>query len=277
MSCFLYYYDSSQKASTSNLPTYDISKPTMTMTFHGKLSGATATIGVESFAGVRGYVHPDFVKRHRLHIKPCVANITLGDGKTNVEVTEECIVHLSMGSYSCKVWALVLPLPEPYDMLLGDERLKENGVRILYDKQGIEIVTRKRKHTIPNMHARKQVSYTRTKPEEISHKLLSFLQYRRTQTKGNSTYVCYIQTLHESENTLSMEIGDDASYLGEAHPATVSDYVSFVEAITLVDGMHMIQKTTGQMDTLSLSAITRTQCKKLKKKVTWASPEVTSN
>ena len=94
----LYCYDSSQSSIPRTLPTYAMSKSTMTMTFHGKLSGAPATIGVDSFAGGQGYIHPNFVKQHWLHVKPCVANINLGDGKTQVEATEECIVHLSVGS-----------------------------------------------------------------------------------------------------------------------------------------------------------------------------------
>jgi len=93
------------------------------MTFNDKLSGAPATIGVDGFAGCQEYIQPEFVKRHRVHVKPCVANITLRVGKTQVEFNEECIVHLSIGSYSCNVWALVLPLPETYNMLLGDEWL----------------------------------------------------------------------------------------------------------------------------------------------------------
>jgi hypothetical protein len=39
----------------------------------------------------------------------------------------------------------------------------------------------------------------------------------------------------------------------------------------------MTQPTADQVDTLSLNVITRTQSTKLKKKVTWASPEVTKN
>jgi hypothetical protein len=56
-------------------------------------------------------------------------------------------------------------------MLLGDEWLKGNGVKILYDKQGIEIITKKRRHSIPNIHAKKPVSYTRTRPEERAQRV----------------------------------------------------------------------------------------------------------
>ena len=65
------------------------------------------------------------------------------------------------------------------------------------------------KHTIQTIRAKKPVSYTRTKPEERSTRIQSFLQYRKTQAKGNTTYVCYIQELPEAQDIHTDEIGED--------------------------------------------------------------------
>jgi len=40
-------------------------------------------------------------------------------------------VHLSVGPYEYKAWLLVLNIPEPYDVLFGDEWLQEHKARLL--------------------------------------------------------------------------------------------------------------------------------------------------
>ena len=57
--------------------------------------------------------------------------------RTQLESTQECIVHLSLGAYNFKVWLLVLAIPEPYYIILRDEWLKEQGARLLYGKQAL--------------------------------------------------------------------------------------------------------------------------------------------
>jgi hypothetical protein len=46
------------------------------------------------------------------------------------------------------------------------------------------------------------------------------MNYRKTQAKGNASYVCYIHQLPVSEDPSGMEIGQDAAYLKKEHPAT---------------------------------------------------------
>jgi len=131
--------------------TYNHSPSSHTMTFKGKASCAQAHIGLDTLARGPGYIHPDYVKAFKLHTRPCTAQITLGDGQTQLESTEECIMHITLGAYNCKVWLLVLAIPQPYDIILGDEWLREQGARLIFDKQALEIITKKRRSTMPSI------------------------------------------------------------------------------------------------------------------------------
>ena len=61
------------------------------------------------------------------------------------ENTEECLVYLSVGPCEYKAWLLVLSIPEPYDVLLGDEWLETHKARLLYDINRMEIIFTKRR------------------------------------------------------------------------------------------------------------------------------------
>jgi len=111
----LHIYVDHQPESWAATTTYTPSSSTLHMTFKGKACGAQATIGLDTLAGGPGYVHPDFVKANRLHTRPCTAHITLGDGRTQLESTEECIMHISLGAYNCKAWLVVLAIHEAYN------------------------------------------------------------------------------------------------------------------------------------------------------------------
>jgi len=110
-------------------------------------------------------------------------------------------MHISLGAYNCKAWLVVLAIPQPYDVILGDEWLREHGARLLYDKQSLEILTKKRRFTIPTIHAPKPTSYTKTKAQGEKKRLLSYIQLRRARAQGLPTYLCYIQKLNEQEFT----------------------------------------------------------------------------
>ena len=150
----------------TDLPRYHLKDPAITMTFAGKISGAAATVGTDTFAGGPGYIHPTFVAANRLFTRPHAATVVLGDGATEVQCTEECGVYLQLGAFTTKVWLLVLSIPEPFDVLLGDVWLRQHGVRLLYDKLMMEVITPKRRFTVKSIHAPKTVSYTR-KPAPI--------------------------------------------------------------------------------------------------------------
>ena len=158
------------------------------MTFDGKVSGARARVGTDTFAGGAGYIHPTFVEANRLQTRPCQAQVIFGDGSTTVDCTEECLVHLQLGSFNSKEWLLLLSIPDPYDILLGDKWLKTHGAHLLYDKQALEIVTSKRKFTIKSIHAPKPTSYTKTKDV----RQLNYSQVKRSMTKGHQVILCFI-------------------------------------------------------------------------------------
>ena len=147
-------------APAPSLPTvYKMKDKPLTMSFDAKVDGAKAFLGVDSFAEGTGYVHPRFVEQNRLSTRPAQATIVLGDGHEN-QCTEECLLHINMGGHISNLWLLVIPIPEPYDILLGDEWLVQNNVRMLYDKKCLEIVTAKRRFLLKSTLAAPPVSYT---------------------------------------------------------------------------------------------------------------------
>ena len=204
----------------SDLPRYHLQDPSITMTFAGKISGAAATVGTDTFAGGPGYIHPTFVAANRLFTRPHAATVILGDGATEVQCTEECGVYLQLGAFTTKVWLLVLSVPEPFDVLLGDVWLRQHGVRLLYDKLMMEVITPKRRFTVKSIHAPKTVSYTRKPPpvvppvscENVSHvpesnvlvsdapstseppdlRRLNYHQLKRSSRKGHQLVLCVV-------------------------------------------------------------------------------------
>ena len=191
----LVYVDNAPRAAQEPEPsvpiTYRLRSERLQMSFEAKVSGARALIGTDTFAEGPSYIHPTFVQQNRLHTRPCNAQILLADGHTEVMCEEECLTHIQLGSYNTKAWLMVLHLPEPYDILLGDEWLRSHGARLLYDKQMLEIITPKRRHSIKTIHAPKPVSYTRRSKDEPY--LLNFSQVRRSANKGHQMVMCFVQ------------------------------------------------------------------------------------
>jgi hypothetical protein len=172
------------------------------MSFYGRVSGAQAKVGTDTFASGNGYIAPQFAEQNRLQTRACKAQVVLGDGTTEVDCSEECLVHLQFGSFTTKTWLLLLNLPLDYDVLLGEDWLKQQGARLLYDKQVMEIITRKRRFTIRSITAPKPTSYTKVKPER---QILSYMQAKRCIARGEEMYLCYINKevkLSEQQDTV---------------------------------------------------------------------------
>ena len=172
---------------------------TPVMSFLGKVSGIKVVIGTDTFASGHGYIHPSIVEQNRLTVRPIKVQLQLGDSSSIVECTEECLVHLNLGSYNCKVWLTVLSLPQPYDVLLGDKWLTEHKARLLYDKMSLEILTPKRKHTIKPMSAPAPVSYTPTDSPVGDRRILSYIQARRCLRKQHQHVLLFIDKIENSD------------------------------------------------------------------------------
>ena len=181
------------------LPEHILGDKKPRMTFQGKVSGVKAIIGADTFAGGFGYIHPSIVQANRLHTRPCRVHIRLGQENHETESTEECLVHLSVGPYECKAWLLVLSIPEPYDVLLGDEWLETHKARLLYDKNMMEIITTKRRFSIKTISTPPPVSYTQSHPVQHESRMLTYLQAKRAFRKNYTTMLCFIQKESESE------------------------------------------------------------------------------
>ena len=166
---------------------YRIKDKDLTMTFDGKASGARAVIGTDTFAGGPGYVHPEFVKANRIHTRPANAIVVLGD-KHTTPCTEEGLVHVQMGSFSTKAWLLLLPIPEPFDILLGDGWLKAHKADLLYSKKCMEVMTPKRKFTVKARGVAKPISYTPQAPPEPEIRILNFMDIQQAAKDNTNEF-----------------------------------------------------------------------------------------
>jgi hypothetical protein len=206
----LLYVDSKSTIAKETTPTpvvtYQLRSQKLSMSFDGKISGAKAMVGTDTFAEGPGYIHPSFVQQNRLHTRPCVAKVLLADGVTEVTCEEECLTHVHIGGYSSKAWLMVLPLPEPYDVILGDEWLRSHGARLLFDKQMMEVITPKRRYAIKTIHAPKPTSYTRVSKSEP--RLLNYSQVRRASNKGHQMILCFVQKEHKLSDVEGKDVND---------------------------------------------------------------------
>jgi hypothetical protein len=123
--------------------------PALTSVFKGTISGAAATVGCDSFCQGLGFVHPAFVTAHQLQTVP-IPNMTvqLGDGTSKHHANLACKVQVRLSSFNAVTWLLVMTIPKPYDVLLGDQWLSEHKAQLLFDKKCLVIHTAKRKHTV---------------------------------------------------------------------------------------------------------------------------------
>ncbi|EPS59216.1 hypothetical protein M569_15593 [Genlisea aurea] len=115
---------------------------------------------------------------------------------------------------------------EPYDVLLGDAWLLQQGARLLYDKKVMEILTPKRKFTVKTITAPSNPSYTKTTPDVIpgpsatlsytedigtnrteqspipeapTLKGLTYMQVKRAYRKQQPVILCFVQKEGEIE------------------------------------------------------------------------------
>jgi hypothetical protein len=192
---------------------YTLEDKELTLTFQGRISGAKCIIGLDTFAGGPGYIHPDFVKANGLQTRDVQANITLGDS-TIAPCTKECLVHIQLGSFSSKAWLLVMGIPEPYKVLLGDAWCKHHKVNISYSKQCIEITTPSRKHTvkalnpepIPQYHAVPNRTQDPIPPQPTLNPIpLTFMQVQEYSKLQYPTYLVMLQPELELQDSLETE------------------------------------------------------------------------
>jgi hypothetical protein len=98
-------------------------------------------------------------------------------------------------------------------VLLGDDWLASHRVRILYDKQALEILTPKRKFTIKAMTAPPEVSYTKKDTIDGDRRRLNYIQAKRCNRKGYSFQLCFIQKEEEVTESYKVDPGVEADYL----------------------------------------------------------------
>ena len=176
---------------------YNLQDKELTMTFDGKASGARAVIGTDTFAGGPGYIHPTFAQKIGCRTRPCNALVVMGD-KSTAHCQEECLTHIKLGSFSSKAWLLKLPIPQPYDILLGDVWLKHHKVRILYDKKSLEILTPTRKFTVRSRNARNPVDYAPVHPRTSENhipdvRILHFMDIKEAINTKQEMHLLFVK------------------------------------------------------------------------------------
>jgi len=170
------------------------------MTFSGLISGAAATVGLDSYAQGMGYIHPAFVQQHQLATVPVSrVQVLLGDGSAHTSATSACRVHVKLGSFSCLVWLLVMAIPSSLSVLLGDGFLRHFGAHLEYDRKALVISSKTRQHLIYTIEAKADKAYHKVPQPGMSQSstpvLLSAIQLKRVIKKGKfkGAVLCVVQ------------------------------------------------------------------------------------
>ena len=172
------------------------------MTVKGLVSGATATVGLDTFAQGNGYVSQAFVTQHRLHTTPVNSTkVTLGDGKSTAIVATACKVFLKLGSFTTSVWLFVMPIPETVDVLLGDQFFRTHGARLAYDKQALVIPTPTKLHTVFTLEAQQAKASKQAIPPPPLQ-ILSYIQIKRAIKKCKAKDKIVLCFVDKDEPTL---------------------------------------------------------------------------
>lgn len=175
-----------------------INPPPLSSYFTAKVSGAVATVGIDSMCQGYGFIQPAFVERHSLRTVPVqTLKVQLGDGKTTTATSTACKVNVHLGSYHTAVWLLVMPIPQQCDVLLGDQFLVTNNAYPIPDRKCLVIQTAKRKHVVYN----KEASIAKKRQDRTPSILLSSMQFKRQVKKGSAYELCYVQIDSDSSSS----------------------------------------------------------------------------
>jgi len=172
------------------------------MTFSGLVSGAAATVGLDSYAQGLGYIQPSFVQQHQLATVPINrVKVLLGDGLAQSSATSACKVHIKLGSFTCIAWLLVMAIPPHLHVLLGDGFLRQHGAHLEYDRKALIISTPTRHHIIYTTEAKAEKAQ-QAKPvlKDVSTStpvMLSAMQlkrfFRKDKSKSKRVILCIVQ------------------------------------------------------------------------------------
>jgi len=184
------------------------------MTFAGLVSGAAATIGLDSYAQGVGYVQPSFVQQHQLSTIPISrVQVLLGDGVAQTSATSACKVHIKMGSFTSIAWLLVMSIPTHLSVLLGDAFLRQHGAHLEYDRKAMVITTPTRQHIIYSLEAQADKA-KRARPPVLdtiptsTPVILSAMQVKRYIRKnkhtGKGMILCIVQQDDDTAELLYM-------------------------------------------------------------------------
>jgi hypothetical protein len=179
--------------------------PPVTAVFKGQLSGAAATVGVDSFCQGFGFVQPAFVERHNLKTTPIPKmKVKLGDGLSISTTDRACKLHVRLGSFTAVTWLLVMQVPGEFDALLGDQFVVQHNAQLIFGK-ALVVQTATRKHVIPTREAAAAKLMQDRTPTVATTPLLSSHQLQRAVRKGAEITLCHIQKLQpESSNEMDL-------------------------------------------------------------------------
>jgi len=190
----------SSNAPVEEVPSAVLAPSQVCMTFKGVISGATATIGLDSYAQGMGFIHPAFVQQHQLATVPITrVQVLLGDGNAESSATSACRVHIKLGSFTCMAWLLVMAIPSNLNVLLGDAFLRGQGARLEYDRKALVISSKTRQHIIYTIEAQADKAYNKAPQPGMSQSstpvLLNAIQLKRLfrQDKGKGLVLCVVQ------------------------------------------------------------------------------------
>ena len=149
------------------------------MLFNAKVCGDKAVALLDSGA-TRSFVSPRLVEALGLSTRPDACPITLADG--SVTSAASCVaVTVRLHNCSSRVTALVMPLAESYDLILGDDWLCSNRVRLNPAERSCSIYCRGKWQLV---HARQSDSMAAaSSPAPVHCEPFSKLQFKKFARK----------------------------------------------------------------------------------------------
>ena len=225
-------------AAATTVPQEVLQPPGLCMAFKGSISGAAATIGLDTWCQGFGFIQPTFIQQHgfsTMEIPPL--QVKLGDGASLASSSLACQVQIKIGSFTCLHWLLVMQVPSVADVLLGDAFLRHHKAHLNYDSKSLIINTLKRRFVISSLEAAQaRSSYNRTPvapptvntdssiSDPISPPLLTAIQFNRARKKGGQILFCLVQIEGEAQaEHQALPTADPHDY-SKTHPA-VTDII----------------------------------------------------
>lgn len=175
----------------------------------GAKSTSAGTAMLDSGASAAAVLSTRFADAHGIRVTPnqslTECSITLANGST-ADVRGEAKINLEIGGMRSKVQAVIADLAPPFDIILGQEWLKEHQARLDYGSEAVQFKKGGKRYTV-------QVNKRTPPPRSKTKPYLSSAQVMRSVRKGHVLMLAEVKHIDDptpgqpaqSEEDIQME------------------------------------------------------------------------